>query len=378
MSKKLLKESKPSSKNSSDSKVVSPSTMEELLSSYGSVVNSHKKGDVVSGVVASITGKEVLIDFGGKTEGSVGEKEWPQIKDYVSTLKPGDKITGIVISTENNRGQLVVSLRKASNVNKWGRSKELLDSGKSVTVKAVEVNRGGLLVEFEGLRGFLPGSQLSSPYQGDLGKMLNKSFVVKVIEVDQAQNRLVFSERAAGGGAEVAKKLEELKGKVKVGEKYKGKVSAVVNYGIFVNLEAPATGADGLVHISEISWQKVDDLNSLFKVGDEVEVLVLGINENDGKLNLSLKQLQPDPWTSLAGKFEKDQTVSGKVTKVTQYGVFVQIGESIEGLIRISKIPPTMEIKEGDKMSCTIETVDMVSHKISLLPILTEKPVMYK
>lgn len=371
-----MKESKPGSKSSSGSSVSAvPTTMEELLGSSGAKIKTYKKGELVTGTLVSVAGKEILIDVGGKTEGIVGEKEWPQIRDYVSRLNPGDKVTGVVISTENNRGQLVVSLRKASQVNRWVRAKELLQSGETVTVRSVEVNKGGLLVELEGLRGFLPGSQLSMSHQGDLNKMVNRAFQVKVIEADEVQNRLVFSEKAVSGAAELVKKLEELHSKVKVGEKYTGKVSALMNYGIFVNLD---NGADGLVHISEVSWQKTDDLSKLFKVGDTIEVIVLGINEQDGKLNLSLRQLQPDPWTDLAGKYVKDQLVSGKITKVTQYGVFVQLEENVEGLIRISKIPPTMELKEGEKMSCVVESVDLASHKISLLPVLTEKPVMYK
>ncbi len=347
--------------------------MEELLASRP--LKTFKKGDTVTGIVVSIAGKEVLIDVGGKTEGIIGEKEWAQVKDYVSQLSPGDPITGVVISSENDRGQVVLSLRKAGSSYRWKRVSDLLSSGDSITVRGLEVNKGGLLVDFESLRGFLPGSQLSTAHQGDLSKLMNKLLTVKVIEVDQAQNRLIFSEKAAVGAEDLAKKLDDVRSKVKIGEKYSGKVSAIMPYGIFVNLE---TGADGLVHISEVSWQKVDDLSKLYKVGDTVEVLVLGISETDGKLNLTIKQLLPDPWLKVADKYTKDQTVTGEVSKVTQYGVFVELEDSVEGLMRISKIPPSMQFAEGDKITATIESVDLPSHKISLLPVLTEKPVGYK
>lgn len=352
-----------------------PQTMDELLATSDYSLKVYKKGDVVEGKIASITGKEVLIDVAGKTEAIIGEKEWDQVKTFVSELKPGDKITGVVISAENDRGQLVISIRRAGSDYRWQKMERLLKSGEPLTVRGVEINKGGLIVEAEGLRGFVPTSQLSMENQAQIQKMINKSFQSIVIEVSKEQNRLIFSERQISATADLAKKLEEVRSKVKTGETYKGKVSAIMNYGVFVNL---SNGADGLVHISEVSWNKVDDLGSIFTVGQEVEVLVLGIGENDGKLNLSVKQLQPDPWLKLADKYKPDQQIVGKVTKLTSYGAFVELEPEVEGLIRTSKIPPSMELNPGDKVSCIVESVDLPAHKIALVPVLTEKPVGYK
>ena len=187
----------------------------------------------------------------------------------------GDKDSAVVISAENEKGQMIVSIRSAGSKFRWQKAQELLKSGEAVNVKGVEINKGGLIVEFEGIRGFVPGSQLAPEHQGDMTKMINRTISAKVIEVDQSQNRLIFSEKAVAGAADLVKKLEEVKSKVKIGEKYTGKVSAVMPYGIFINLD---NGADGLVHISEISWAKVDNLADTFKVGQEIEVLVLGIS----------------------------------------------------------------------------------------------------
>jgi len=168
---------------------------------------------------------------------------------------------------------------------------------------------------------------------------------------------------------------------VKIGEKYTGRVSAIMPYGIFVNLDPPA-GGDGLVHISEISWSKVDDLASLYKVGDEVEVKAVGINDTDAKLNLSIKQLLADPWQDLAKKYTADQQIKGKVTRVSSYGIFVQLDPSadggVEGLIHISKVPPDATYEVGDTASCTVESVDVAAHRISLIPVLKVKPIGYK
>lgn len=357
-------------------------TMEELLAQVGYVTRGFKRGDMVTGKVSSISGKEVLIDFGGKMEGVVGEKEWEIVKDFVSRLKPGDKVDAVVISPENDKGQMIVSIKKAGSKFRWERAKELLSTGEAVNIRGAEVNKGGLIVEFEGLRGFVPGSQLSSEHQSEIVRMVNRSFAAKVIEVDEMSNRLIFSEKAVTGAAELARKLEDLRSKIKIGEKYPGKVSAIMSYGIFVNLDPPAGGADGLVHISEISWSKVEDLGSMFKVGDEVEVMVVGINESDAKLNLSIKQLLPDPWQDLAKKYSTDQQVKGKVTRVSSYGIFVQLDPSddggIEGLIHISKVPPEADYKVGDSVTCSVESIDTVAHRISLIPVLTAKPIGYK
>lgn len=369
-----MKKSSTISKKSSASNV-GPTTMEELLALSKFSPKGLKRGDLIAGTVASIAGKEVRIDFGGKMEGIVGEKEWEVVKDFVSKLKAGDPINAVVISAENDKGQMIVSIRQAGSKYRWQKALELLKSGEAVNVKGVEVNKGGLIAEFEGIRGFIPGSQLTVEHQAEMAKLINRVISAKVIEVDQSQNRLVFSEKAVAGAADLAKKLDEVKSKVSIGESYHGKISAVMSYGIFVNLD---NGADGLVHISEISWTKVENLAELFKIGDEVEVKVLGINENDGKLNLSLKQLLPDPWSSLAKKYTSEQQIKGKVTRVSSYGIFVQLEEGIEGLIHISKVSAEADYKVGENVSCTIESIDSIAHRISLIPVLTAKPIGYK
>jgi small subunit ribosomal protein S1 len=250
-----------------------------------------------------------------------------------------------------------------------------LKSGEEVKVKASEINKGGLIVDFEGVKGFIPTSQLTNENQNELTRLIGRTLGAKVIEVNQAEGRLIFSQRGVSGGADVVKKLEDVKGKVKIGEKYKGKVSAIMPYGIFVNLD---NGADGLVHISEISWQKVDNIASMFTLGQELEVLVLGINDNDAKLNLSIKQLTPDPWVSMAAKYSAEQQIKGEVTRISAYGVFVRLEEGIEGLIHISKVPAEVDYKSGEAVTCTVESIDVNTHRISLIPVLVSKPIGYK
>lgn len=352
--------------------------MADLLAAYGTVFHGFKKGDTVTGTISSISGKEVLIDFGGKTEGIVGEKEWDDIKNYVSQLKIGDRVEAVVISSENDRGQMVVSIRQAGHRFRWQRAEDLLKSGEPVNVKGTEVNKGGLVVDFDGLKGFIPGSQLTAEHAGEISRLINHPLTAKVIEVDRTQNRLILSERAVTGAADLAKKLEAIKSQVQIGENYSGKVSAIMPYGLFVNLDDPVQGIDGLVHISEVSWQKVDNLNDSYKIGDPVKVEVLGISETDAKLNLSIKKLLPDPWLDLAKKYVADQQIKGTITRLSNYGIFVKLEEGIEGLIHISKVPPESDYQIGEEVTCTIESVDTTAHRISLVPVVTYKPIGYK
>jgi ribosomal protein S1 len=346
--------------------------MEELLAL--SVVRGYKRGDKVQGKITSIAGREVLIDVGGKMEGVVGQKEWDQIRDFVAKLKPGDPIEAVVISAENEKGQMILSIKRAGATNRWERAKSLLSSGNVITVRAVEVNKGGLLVEVDGVRGFLPSSHLTATHQGELAKLVNKVLTVKVIEADPTQNRLVFSEKAVTEAADKEARLALVAEKIKIGEKYAGKITAVLPYGVFVTLD---NGAEGLLHISEISWEKVADVASLFTNGEEIEVVAIGV-ATDGKLNLSLKQLSPDPWAGISEKYAINQTVKGRVTQITGAGVFVELEEGIEGLIRAAKVPIDKAYEVDDKISVIIEALDTKNHKLGLSPVLTSKPIGYK
>lgn len=372
--KKTTKAEKPTKKNFPE-----PQTMEELLAQDGYQFHGVKRGDFIEGTVRSVSGREILIDVGAKTEGIVQDRELPYIKDFISQLKPGSKISCYVVSPENDEGQVVLSLRKASSEQKWKAIYEAQKENSVIEVKGLEVNKGGLIVEFRDLHGFVPASQIDLSHGTDLTDLINKTLQVRVVEIDRKNNRLIFSEKAIFSEAQ-KENLEKILKKVKIGEKCKGKVSGVVPFGIFVSLIAPeeVKGMEGLVHISEIAWEKVTSPADYYKVGDTVEVMILGIEEKTGKLNLSIKKLLPDPWTSIAKMYQKDQTVKGKVTRVTPYGVFIEIEKGIEGLLHVSKIPTGREFQNGEAIECMVELVDPEKHRISLSLLPTEKPMGYR
>lgn len=355
-------------------------TMDELVASLGEeVIFGFKRGQQVEGTIISASNREVLIDIGGKSEGILAAKEQLSSRDLISTMSPGDKIEAMVLVPENEQGQVVLSLRKLGGEKRWEELMNKVGSSEEIDAVVVDSNRGGLILDFSGLRGFLPTSQMSSQERRP-AKLMNKSLKVKVLEADRSSNRLIFSQKSAGISSEDLDKKKEVLAKISVGDKFAGEVTAVMPFGVFVRVAPDEEGdsIEGLVHISEMSWEKVEDPNNEQKVGDKVEVVATAVLPEEGKLTLSIKRLKDNPWEEVASRFPKDSKVSGKVTRLTGFGAFVQIDKDVEGLMHISKIPPELSVEAGQEIECTIESVDVVSRRISLAPVLTEKPLMYR
>lgn len=363
------KKGKPSKTSSGE-----PQTMEELLTQSGYQLKGIKRGDFVEGIITYIGPKSLLIDVGAKTEGVLHEKEWKSVSDLISTLKVGDKVTCYVVLPENDKGQVVLSLKKTAFLYKWDKVEGFKKTGEVISVRGKEVNKGGLICEMDGgLMGFLPSSQMGASYYGKAYDMVNKVVQVKIIEVDPKQNRLIFSQREVVG-LERRGAIEDLLKKIKVGQTYEGKITGIVPYGAFAEIE----GLAGLIHISEISWERVDNVADFFKVTDKVKIVILGIDEKTGKLNLSVKQLTADPWDKVEEKYEVNKTIKGKISRISPYGAFVYLEPGVEGLIHISKIPPEKELIEGQEVDCTIESIEKKKRRIALVLIMTEKPMGYR
>lgn len=370
-SKKISKSNSGSPKAENRKQVSKdPQTMEELLAEEGLQTKPLSRGQAVEGTIVSAGLREVLIDIGAKSEGIVTGREFDSVRDLAESLSVGDRVTAQVVFPENDQGQIVLSLRQIGGEKRWKNLEEAKESGDSVKVLGMEVNRGGLIVDFGGIRGFLPSSQLDSKMIGKVNAMVGQTVEVYVLEEDRASNRLIFSQRKKTTKDDIAK----IASKVKIGEKYEGTVTAVLPFGIFASFDE----LEGMVHISEIAWEKVLDPGQYFKVGDKINAIALGIDEASGRINLSVKQLLSDPWQKIAEKYSRDQQISGKITRLTPYGAFVNIDKGVDGLVHISKIPPDFSLNVGDPVDCTIESVDMPGRKISLSLVLKEKPVMYR
>ncbi len=383
-------------------------TMEKLLQSTGYNIPILKRGQDITGKIISASRSEILVDIGAKSEGIIYSREIAAAGDLLADISVGDPLEATVIYPENDAGQVVLSLRKLSGVKRWNDLLEKKESGEPVEVTVIEINRGGVICEYFGLRGFLPVSHLLHNLKGDL---VGKRLPVQILEADKNTARLIFSQKPPE-----VKNLDEivkLLDKVEIGEKYTGVVSAILPFGVFVEIGVKSTtsgqsttsitGSDekasdtsdtldardtlktgeaskleGLVHVSEISWEKVDDSLKGYAVGQKLEVIVIAKDLESGRLNLSIKQLGEDPFLKMSEKYSKDQKVSGKVSKVTPFGVFVELEQGVEGLIHISKIPPNITYDAGKKIECEIESIDTAAHRISLVPIATEKPILYR
>ena len=324
-----------------------------------------------------------MVDIGAKTEGIVADKEYEAAAEYIDDLEVGSEVEAVVVSEENNQGQVLLSLKRAAQDARWDFFIEAYEKETILEAKGVDVNKGGLIVVVNGTRGFVPSSQFSKELVGSFQTLKGKKLDVKAIEVDREKNRLIFSERHVSEAQEIAQKAEALE-QVKIDTNYSGVVSGVMHFGLFITVEVPIEGTDsfghveGLVHISEISWEKVTHPKEYHKVGDKVDVRVLGVDEKTGKLNLSIKQLGDDPWTGVEDRYQVGTTVTGTVSRVEQFGVFVNVEAGIDGLIHSSKLDQNHGLKRGDKIAVNVESVDSQQRRMSLSSVLTEVPVEYR
>jgi len=351
-------------------------TMDELLAQTGYKLRGWKRGDEIEGVLVEKTKQVLYLDIGGKTEGMVIDREMKAAADFIKELKVGDKVTAIVTQPENESGQTLLSLKKAAQDAIWQEFTEKLKTGESIKVFGQEVNKGGLIVLAKSLAGFIPTSQFNSKWLGKINQLINQEIEVKTIEVDRQQNRLIFSEKEVSQAGLIKEQSLALK-KIKVGDVLEGEVTGIMPFGLFVRVKTPVD-LEGLVHISEISWEKVDDPSKFFNQGDKIKVKVLAADQKTGKLNLSIKQLQLDPWEEIEKKYPSDTRVKGEIVRLAPFGAFVNLKPGIEGLIHISKIPAEKVLKVGDKVDCFVESVDREARRMSLGLVLKEKQVGYK
>ncbi len=354
-----------------------PQTMEELLAQTDYQIKGLKRGEIIKGKVVNITPKAVYMDIGAKMEGIVADREYEAAKDYIKQLEVGQELSARIKSPETDSGQILLSLRQASQTAVWENIRKASEKDETLEVKGREINRAGLMVDYQGLFGFIPNSQFSVKLIPQLKQLIGKTLKVKILEFDRDQRRLVLSERLVSE-ADKIKEITQIMKKVKIDQEYEGAISAILPFGLFVSIKVGKTDVDGLVHISEISWDKVENLDKMFKVGDKVKIKVIGLDPKENRLALSIKQLTEDPWLGKAKKHPAESHVKGKVTRLAAYGAFIEVEPGLEGLIHISKIPAETKIDIGDKVDCFVEAVEEDKRRLALGLVLKEKPIGYK
>jgi small subunit ribosomal protein S1 len=348
-------------------------TMAELLEQAYDV-KAVRRGDILTGTIVSITPNEILIDIGAKSEGIVAGREMDRLSPQdLAALQVGDEVPVYVVRPEDEEGDILLSLTRAQAEKDWLAAQKLYESGEIYEGVVGGHNKGGLIVHFGQVRGFVPGSQLVSG-QKEVGSgkddqwqhMVGQTLHLKVIEIDRRRNRLILSERAAMQEWRKEQK-EKLLDSLKEGDVFKGRVTSLADFGAFVDLG----GADGLIHLSELSWSRVSHPRDVLQVGDEVEVYVLNIDIKRQRIGLSLKRLQPEPWSQVLEKYEIGQVVEATITKLANFGAFAQIGD-IEGLIHLSELTdanithPREVVKEGDLVSVKIIRIDPERRRLGL------------
>ncbi len=357
-------------------------TMEELLASQNKKIKPLSRGRQVEGEVITKTDKELILDLGTKSEGVISRREIDPGK--WDNLKVGDKLTTFVVMVENESGQTLLSTRQVSaqargsssksrRLPSWSKFISAQNQKSKLTGQVLEVNKGGLIVEVEGSRGFLPNSQvgfelLSRLNQG-MSELIGQNIRISVVEIDQANNRLIFSQRGQVSD-DILRKLKAFK----VNQKEHGKVVAILPFGLVVDIG----GLEGLVFISDVSWDKVEDLSTLFKAGQELEVVVLGIDEQLGRLNLSLKQLSEDPFAKLTQKYPADEVIKGEITAITQEGISVKL-DGVEGFLASSRVTPDANYEIGKTVTLIVDSVDSKKRRLNLAPLITStEGLIYK
>ncbi len=290
-------------------------------------------------------------------------------------LHPGDLIKVFVLQPENEDGNVVLSLRRARAESVWLKAQDKQTSGEPMEADVREQNKGGLIVNIMGLRGFLPTSQVARAYSSNLEELVNQRISVKIIEVNRKRNRLIVSQKAAYD-EDRARQRSELFERLKVGDVVRGKVSGLTSYGAFVNLG----GADGLIHISELSWDRIGSVADVLQVGQEVRVKVIKLDPEQARISLSMRQLSEDPWEQVTTRFRPGAIVEGEVTKIKKYGAFLQLGDGVEGLLHISELSwdhvERVEdvVQVGQPLRVKVLQADETRRRISLSLKQVEEP----
>lgn len=352
-------------------------TMESLLKEQDLNVDLPQAGEIRTGVIASISPTQILVSIGAKSEGVVSGRELEQLTaEEREALVVGQEVHVYVINPEDANGNVVLSLKRAQEQISWDNVEKLLSGDEVIESKIIGFNKGGLIAGVEGLRGFVPSSQISamrrSQSTGDTPeqrwqKMIGQPITVRVIEVDRERRRLILSERAASTESRQSIKervIEELE----EGKVYTGRVTSLANFGAFININ----GADGLVHLSELSWEHIDHPREVLEVGQEIKVKVINVDREKKRIGLSVRALQEDPWRARVEKYSVGQLVEGVITRLTKFGAFARLEGDIEGLIHISEIAehriehPKEVLKEGEVKSLRVIRIDPDQHRIGL------------
>ena len=352
-------------------------TMESLLNEQELSVDLPQAGEIRKGTIASVSPSQILVSIGAKSEGIVAGRELDQLtSNEIAELQVGQEVHVFVINPEDENGNVVLSMKRAQEQISWDDVEKLVTDGAVVESKIVGFNKGGLIASVEGLRGFVPSSQIGALRRSQISgetpeqkyqKMVGQPISVRVIEVDRERRRLILSERAASTESRQSLKERVIDG-LEEGQVYTGRVTCLAHFGAFINVN----GADGLVHLSELSWDHIEHPREALEVGQEVKVKVINVDREKKRIGLSVRALLDDPRRSRIEKYSVGQLVEGKITRLTKFGAFARLEDDVEGLIHISELSdhrvehPKEVLKEGDVKTLRVIRIEPDQRRIGL------------
>jgi small subunit ribosomal protein S1 len=350
-------------------------TMQDLLGAEERLgYPALRRGEVIEGTVVAIERDGLLVDIGGKSEGYVPASEATSLAS--EPVQVGESVLVYVLQPEDVSGGALLSIDRARLERGWRRVQRLFESQEIFEGEVVDYNKGGLIVAIEGVRGFLPSSQIAGlraesvpegQFDDRLKEMVGRTLRLKVVELNRRRNRVILSERAAVQEWRSQQK-ERLLGELAPGDVRRGVITSLTAFGAFVDLG----GADGLIHLSELSWDRVEHPGEVVKPGDEVNVYVMSVDPETKKIGLSLRRAQGEPWQRVTGRYSLGQLVTGKITKLTSFGAFARLEEGIEGLIHVSELSdrrithPREVVREGDVLTLKVVKIEPERHRLGL------------
>jgi len=349
--------------------------MEQFLNDPTNNYYNLQYGDTLDGIIMHIDQDEILVDIGSKSEGVVPSKEMSSLlPEEREVLRVNDEILVFVVQSEDKEGRAVLSLDKARQEKSWRRLQQQFENGEVLQAKVINYNKGGLLVNLDGVRGFVPASQVSgisrgpdAQKQSDMARLVGGSLTLKIIEINRNRNRLILSERQAAQEVREARK-DEIIENLKEGDVRTGTVTSITDFGAFVDIG----GADGLVHLSELSWSRVKHPAEMLKIGDKTKVYVLNIDNDRKRIALSIKRTQEEPWSTISGRYQLGQLVDATITQLASFGAFARLEDGVEGLIHVSEMGdgriqhPREAVAEGDTVPVRIIRIDPARKRIGL------------
>lgn len=344
-------------------------SMKELMESINDSIIRIHTGDILKGKVISVTDKEVIVNIGYMADGIIPGEELSEEQDLNpgDICKAGDEIYVYVEEVNDGEGNVLLSKKKAENFKVWDEFENFYNNSTTFNVKISEIVKGGAVAKVKGVRAFIPASQLSYTYVEDIQSFLGKTLTVKVLEFDKDKEKVILSRREVEK-EEIESQKEKLLNSIQPGEKLRGTVRKLEKFGAFVDLG----GADGLIHVSQMSWGRVNDPAEVVSVGDVVDVYVLDVNKEKGRISLALKEVNKNPWDNIEEKYSVNDILDGTVVKLMNFGAFVELEPGIEGLVHVSEITderianPAQILKTGDKVTVKILEINKNDRKLGL------------